>query len=423
MRPKMQRNISRRAALQVGGAALAASPFVPVLEVQGQADNTKRVIFFSSHNGTVINEFFPDDVGDDFELNRILAPLNAYKDRMSIVGGTELIPHPGGAHRAHGKVLTNKKSDNQDDRDAKGPSVDHVIAQRIGGDTPMRSLHLGIRNLGRGGIFWRGANDIIPAEEDPRRSFESVFGNGDPIEMEGIRIHRQSVIDRVNADFTNLRASLGTADQQILDQHLTSVRELERSLQASVVSCDVEPDDMGGFSIDNDADMPIVAALQNQVAHTALACNVTRVATYQFGRVVGKETYPFLGANELHHTISHEADAASVEHMTNINTWYMEQIADFVDRLEATPEGGGTMLDNTLVVYVNCLADHDRHGKENMPIWTIGGNWYFQGGRYSRFQESIGHYLVNLCHAMGLDDVTTFGDEDTSQGPFPDLTI
>lgn len=422
--PSLRRHLSRRHVLQIGGAALAASPFVPVLEAQSQVGTAKRFVILGTHNGTVLNEFFPDTTGRDFELKRILTPLEAYKDRMNIVGGTAMYPHPGGAHRSFGKILTNKKSDNQDDREAKGPSVDQVVADRISGNTPIRSLHLGLRTQGNSGIFWRGSEDRMVSEDDPRRSFNSVFGMGNDEEAEAIRRQRQSVLDRVNADLTRLKASVGLQDQQVLDRHVTSVRELERSLQVGTISCDAAPDDVDGLNPGNDAHMPRVARLQNQVMRAALACDVTRVGTLQYGRVVGKETYPWMDIRELHHTISHENSRQAVEQMTLINTWYMEQLADLLDQLSATPEGGGSMLDNTLVLYANPLSAHASHGKENMPFMTISGNWYFKGSSYTRHEdESIGKYLVNLCHAMGLDDIETFGDQDTSDGPLPDLRI
>lgn len=418
-----QAAVSRRAFLKHSSAAAAAlSPFVPVLNLEAQVNSAipKRIIFFNTFNGTIPNEYFPDDDGRDFRLKEILEPLEGFRDRMTILGNVNMDPAPSGAHTGHGMILTNTTPNG--DRKGQDISVDQFIAKRLSGQTPFDSVYLGNVTQGRdGSVYYRGKNDEVLAEDNAYRSFDRLFGNlgGDAI-AQRLSDRRRSVIDGVLGELNSFRRTLPSDDQQLLDLHLDSLRSLEEEI-AVEVTC-AAPDIQGGINTGDVDNMPEISRLNNQIAVSALRCGLTQVVAMPFLRPVRNHTLTFLGQRDGLHDISHDGVPNSTEKYTAIQRWYGEQLNDLCQRLAAVPEGNGNMLDNTLVVWSNPLSN--RHSKTNLPITMIGGGWYFDTGQYKKYsREPHGKWLVSLCHAMGLTDVQTFGEPDSSRGPLPGITL
>jgi len=412
--------LSRRAFLKYSSAfAGALSPFIPTLNLEAaDADVAKRIIFFNSFNGTIADEFFPDDTGRDFELKRILDPLNDFRERMTILGGLDMDPAPGGAHTGQGMLLTNTIPNG--DRQGTGISVDQHIANQIGGDSPFSSLYLGnVVQGGSGGVYWRGDSDEISAEDDPYRSFDRLFGGGvSNLAAQRLRERRGSVIDNVLGSLNDFRSTLPQDDRILVDLHLDSLRTLENELAADV-ACGA-PEIEQGVSSDTD-NMPQISRINNQIAVSALGCGLTRVIGMPFLRPVRNHALRFLGQTDGLHDISHDGVPNSTEKYTQIQEWYGEQLGDLCQRLAAVPEGSGTMLDNTLIVWSNPLRSS--HTKTNLPIAMIGGGWHFDMGQYRRYNsEPHGKWLVSLCQAMGVN-ASTFGMTETSNGPLSGITL
>lgn len=422
--PTKRLNLSRRQLLRFGGAAAALSPFIPVLRAQAQESGPpKRILFYITHNGTIVDEYFPEQSGRDFEFKRILAPLEPFKDRVTVISGLDMEPHPGGAHTGQGQLLTNTVPNGN--RKGMGISVDQFLAQEIGGDTPFSSLLLGNFSHATGELFLRGPADTIPAENNPYSAFERIFGDVEAAAepRAALEARRGSVIDRVLGDLNSFRATLGPVDQSLMDLHLESVRDLERNLSANAGTCGV-PDMVQGVDDDDVDDMPLISQLNNQLFQTSLGCDLVRVAAAPVGRPVSNIVMRFAGADEGWHNMSHENSASVDNVLTNINTWFVEQIADLATRLEATPEAdGSTLLDNTLIVFLNPLSVGRSHSKRNLPTTLIGGGWHFDIGQHLSFNsEPNGKFLVSLCHAMGVD-INSFGDADGSEGPLSGLAL
>ena len=413
--------LSRRAFLKrSSAAALALSPFVPTLNLEAQESGVpKRIIFFNTFNGTVPDEFFPNDTGRDFELKRVLDPLESFREKMLILGNVDMSPAPSGAHTGQGMLLTNTIPNS--DRLGTSISVDQFIANRIGLDTPFNSLHLGNVTQGGVGVFFRGAVDQVIAEDDAYRSFDRLFGNIANGSTSRLSEKRSSVIDGVLDDLNRFRGTLGTDDRQLVDLHLESLRSLERELSSEVV-CSA-PDIEFGIDLSETVNMPQISRINNQIAVSALSCGTTRVIGMPFLRPVRNHALTFLGLDEGLHDISHNAVSNSTEKYITIQRWYSEQLLDLCQRLEAVPEGDGTMLDNTLVVWSNPLSRGNAHSKTNLPIVMIGGGWHFDLGQYVRYSgESHGKWLVSLCHAMGIE-VSNFGRREFSDGPLSGITL
>lgn len=414
--------LSRRAFLKQSGAlATLLSPFVPVLNLEAQeAPTDKRIIFFNSFNGTIASEFFPDDTGRNFSLKRILAPLEDFKDRMTILGNVNMDPAPGGAHTGQGMLLTNTIPN--DSRQGMGISVDQFLGSQIGGATPYSNIYLGnVVQGGSGGIYWRGAADEISVEDNAYSSFDRLFGNigSGTGAIQRLADRRRSVIDGVLGELNSFRSTLPSDDRQLVDLHLDSLRSLEQELASEIVCA--QPNIQGGVDTSKIANMPQTSIINNQIAVSALSCGLTRVIGMPFLRPVRNHALTFLGQTDGLHDISHDGVPDSTEKYIVIQHWYAQQLADLCQRLAAVPEGEGSMLDNTLVVWSNPLRSS--HTKTNLPILMIGGSWYFNSGQYHRYSsEPHGKWLVSLCHAMGVN-VSTFGETDTSQGPLSGITI
>lgn len=414
-------HLSRRAFLKHSSAAAAVlSPFIPTLNLEAQeASIPKRIIFFNTFNGTIANEYFPDNDGRDFSLKRILSPLEDFRDRMTILGNLNMDPAPSGAHTGQGMLLTNTTPNSS--RQGQGISVDQLIANQIGGQTPFNSVYLGnVVQGGSGGVYWRGASDEIDVEDSPYRSFDRLFGNlsGDSA-AQRLSDRRRSVIDGVLGELNSFRSTLPTDDQQLVDLHLDSLRSLEEEL-SSEIAC-APPELESGIDTSEVDNMPQTSRLNNQIAVSALRCGLTRVVGMPFLRPVRNHTLTFLGQNDGLHDISHDGVSNSTEKYIDIQRWYSEQLADLCQRLAAVPEGNGSMLDNTLVVWSNPLRSS--HTKTNLPITMIGGSWYFDTGQYKKYSsEPHGKWLVSLCNAMDVN-VSTFGERDSSRGPLSGITI
>ena len=342
-------SFSRRAFLKHSSAAAAVlSPFVPVLNLEAQeAQIPKRIIFFNTFNGTVPNEYFPDNDGRDFRLKEVLEPLEGFRDRMTILGNVNMDPAPSGAHTGHGMILTNTLPD--DDRKGQDISVDQYIARRIGDQTPFDSAYLGNVSQGRdGSVYYRGRRDEVLAEDNPYRSFDRLFGNvGGNAGAQRLSDRRRSVIDGVLGDLNSFRSTLPSDDQQLLDLHLDSLRSLEQEL-SNEVTC-ASPELQGGINTGDVGNMPEISGLNNQIAVSALRCGLTRVVAMPFLRPVRNHTLTFLGQRDGLHDISHDGVSNSTEKYTAIQRWYAEQMNDLCRSLAAVPEGNGNMLDNTLL--------------------------------------------------------------------------
>jgi hypothetical protein len=228
------------------------------------------------------------------------------------------------------------------------------------------------------------------------------------------------VLDHVSANLTRFQTRLAGEDKQKLEAHLEAIRDIERRLDSgALLGC--SPLELpASFDEDSNDNFPQVVDLQSKLIARAFACDQTRVATLQWSRSVGGERMTWLGITRGHHDISHDGDSNtdSLEQLTQINVWYAEQFALLLDELAAVPEGGETMLDHCLVLWVNELGRGNSHSRDKMPFVMAGSaNHYFQTNRLLRYDEdSHSNLLVSLCNAMGVP-TTTFGNPAYCTGP------
>jgi hypothetical protein len=421
------------------GVAGAAMPLVPRLEREAEGAETPiRLIFLVSANGTIHDQWTPTYDGTTLQLSPILAPLESHKNDIVVVDGLgwRYEDGPGVDHMRICMLLNgtpmlegNEFQNNTGDKPCGwggGISVDQFIAAQIGQTTPFASLEFGVQNGGAhiySRVSYAGPNQPIPPEDDPYAMFDRLFSEFGQSEAElaKLRARRQSVIDVVKGSLDGLQTKVAAADRLKIEAHLDAVRKIEQRLD-STATCEVP---MLGEQFDPDANdnFPLVSRLQIDMMVMAMACDLTRVATFLWAQAGSNVRYTWIGLDTEHHTIAHDSTDPARAQIASINTWHAGELAYLLDALAAVPEGEGTMLDNTLVVWGNELADGWTHAQQPTPIVLAGrAGGALATGRYLDFGEQRhNRLLVSICNLMGLADVTSFGELDDGSGPLDGL--
>jgi hypothetical protein len=308
-----------------------------------------------------------------------------------------------------------------------GVSADQLAAQAIGRDTPLPSLELAIDLNFLSGqcensyscvylntLAWSSPTTPLPTENNPRVVFERLFGNGGTTEqrMELARENR-SILDSVSDDFSRLSASLGSGDRGQVSDYLDAVREVERRIQA-VERLGV---DSGLPALERPRGVPEVfgdhVKLMYELQWLALQADMTRVITFMLGRELNFRTYPEIGITEGHHGLSHHQDRPEqLEKLSRLNTYQTDLFRWYLDKLDSTSEAGGTLLDQTLILYGASLSNPNLHAHFNLPLTMIGGDRaQHQGGRHLVFPEDtpMTNLLLSMLGKVGVD-VDSLGD-------------
>ncbi|MFO7561415.1 MAG: DUF1552 domain-containing protein [Enhygromyxa sp.] len=444
--------LSRRTLLRgIGGAAIA----LPLLEaMRGRPARAlepglpKRLIVMYTPNGTIAHNFWPTGTENNFTLSPILAPLAPYKKDLLILRGIDMLSSldgPGDAHqKGTGQCLTATKllegdfagDAGQSAGWAGGISLDQRVANHFGDATPYASLEFGVGVQGStvgSRISYRGPGQPLPPENSPYAAYQRLFADAlkDPAEVQRAAARRRTVLDAVADQHRALRGRLGAEDRIKLENHLLAVEEIRARLDQPTMQfggvCQalnqvpvVEPEVV--------ANMPIIGRLQMDLLAMAFACDLTRVATLMWSHSAAVPVYSFLDPAiiEGHHSIAHKGDEdhLKVGQNTRINTWFAEQLAYLIGALQAIPEDGGTVFDNTVILWTNEQAKGNNHDRRNMPYLLAGSaGGYFKTGRYLSYGQETAHnkLLVSLLHAMGIDE-NVFGDPQYGKGPVIGLT-
>ncbi|MCA9671575.1 MAG: DUF1552 domain-containing protein [Myxococcales bacterium] len=418
-------SLSRRMFLGglAGAAALGVAPIVRMRTANANGFPRRLVVFFTP-NGTIARDFFPTP-GDDFALTPILEPLRQYKDKLLVLDGLDLessYAGGGGPHqRALASLLTGYELIGQW---AGGVSVDQHIAATVSKDRPFKSVELGVQvrfanTMSR--MIYAAAGQPMPPQESPKLAFDAIFGQiagqKDPLGVEKLRRQRKSLLDSVTSELAAIKRELGGQEREMLDTHLDAVRMMEKELTASGDpggAC--KPPEINAVGVDplSPQSYGDVGKQQLDIIHMALACDLTRVASLQWSHGESPVSFPWIGVNSGHHGLSHSGDTnvAGNTSLTKIMTWYAEQLAYFVGKLAATPEGNGSLLDNTVVMWCNDLGKGNNHSRRRVPFLLIGnagGN--LRTGRAIDFGgKPHNQLLASLCQVMGLEDTKTFGN-------------
>jgi hypothetical protein len=393
-------------------------------------------VFVYAPNGKHMPDWKPKEVGTISRLPPTLLPLQEWKDQASILSGLaqrNANPNgegPGDHARAMATFLTGCRPRKTSGEDVSvGVSIDQVIAAAVGRSTRLPSLELGCEGGKLGGtcdngyscayqtnLSWRTASTPMPKETDPRLVFERLFGDRFRPDSDRFRDRceqeRRSILDFVAEDTCHLSEELGAGDRRKLDEYLTSAREVERRLQQSQPAIAIGRDHLvrpAGVPENFEKHARLLADL----VALAFQADLTRVVTFVLGNDGSNRSYREVGVPDGHHDVSHHGnDPVRFEKLRRINRLHVSQLAYLMGRLKAIPQGSGTLLDHSLIVYGSGISDGDRHNHDDLPILvTGGGGGIHRGGRHVRYPDGtpLCNLHLSLLKAVGVP-ATRFGD-------------
>jgi len=430
--------LPRRTALRGMGAALAlplldamVAPLTALAETPAAPAKLRRLGFVYMPMGCDMSRWAPAGGGTLDELSPTLSPLEAMKRKIAVVSNLELRnAYPGTHATSNAAFLSAAKAKRTESTDYHlGTTVDQLAAQQIGRGTPLPSLELsmdlmsvvgqcdnGYACVYQNNLSWSSPTTPLPAEAHPRLVFESLFGEqgAGPDRRAALR-RRASLLDSVTEEFSSLQKTLGPADRQRVDQYLTSVRDVERRIQQAETAARDNPLPDRDRPTGVPASYADHARLMFDLQLLALQGDITRVVTFQLARETSNRTYPEIGVNEPHHPLTHHGnDPEMIAKVARINRFHVSLFAEFLEKLDATREGDGSLLDHSLYLYGSGMGNPNVHDHVNLPIVVAGGAaGKMQGGRHLRFAEPTP--LANL-HLTLLDKVgvrlDSFADSD-----------
>jgi len=418
-----KKTLSRRTVLRGLGASLALpllDSMIPALSSASAqaAQPTKRLGVVYVPNGMAMKSWTPATEGTDFEITRILQPLAAYQDRMLVLTGLNGPRSNAGVHASAstrfltGAIPARVESDLQ-----AAVSIDQLVARQLGRETQLGSLELALDKNDVFGscdigfscqytstIAWRDANTPLPMETNPRLVFERLFGDigtTDPaVRLQRIR-KDQSLLDAVSDRVSELNRSVGAGDRATLDQYLDAVRDVERRIQMAEAQSNRElPEVEQPSGIPDSYEEHAKLMFDMQVL--AYQTDLTRVITFMLGRELSGRTYAEIGVPDSHHPTSHHRDDPVLyEKVTKINEFHTSLFAYYLDKLDATPDADGSLLDNMLLLYGAGMSDSNRHSNAGLPLVLLGGGaGTLKGGRHIRYRSGT---PINNLHLTMLD--------------------
>jgi len=393
------------------------------------ANPMRRLGFVFMPMGCDITRWTPKSEKILDELSPILSSLEPVKKHVTIITNLELKnAYPGSHATSNSAFLSAAKAKLTESTDYYlGTTVDQVAAQQIGQETQLPSLELamdllqlvgqcdnGYACVYQNNLSWSSPTTPLPAEAHPRIVFESLFGEGgSPAERRAALRKKASLLDSFNEDIARLQRKLGPGDRVRVSQYLDSVREVERRIQKA----EADAKDNALPDLDRPVGVPAAyadhARLMFDLQLLAFQGDVTRVITFQLARETSNRTYPEIGVPDPHHPLSHHGnDPEKIARMAKINQFHVSLFAEFLEKLKATPEGNGTLLDHSLLLYGSGIGNPNVHDHTNLPIIVAGGAaGGMKGGRHIKFDKPTP--LANL-HLALLDKVGVhldkFGD-------------
>jgi hypothetical protein len=415
----------RRAFLRGAGATLALpllDAMVPAMTAAAQtaAARPRRLGFVYVPHGVILNQWTPAATGSGFDLTRILNPLEPFKDSLAVVSNVMRPDGRGQDHACTGAWLTGVPPKRTDGADfLAGRSIDQIVADAIRGDTPIPSLEvatedftslLGACMVGYSCAYmntlsWQTPTTPLPMEINPRAVFERMFGWEGSKEQRAARLRSdRSVLDVIAAELADLEGSLGARDRARVDEYLDYVREIERRLQRTERQTDALLAVPG-------APLGVPDSFEEHVSLMfdllALACEAdfTRVFTFMVSREFSQRTYPNLGVTEPHHAISHNNNREpQVSAHAKVNAYHMLLFARFLERLQATRDGDGSLLDHTTILYGSGMGDGNVHAPYPLPLVVIDRARRTPGGRHVAAPERtpLPNLLLTLADRSGV---------------------
>src|SRR5438876_770476 len=419
--------LSRREVLRGIGAMVALPLFdamAPALTAQSKtaAKPINRFGWMYIPNGMIMNKWTPVLDGPTYELSQTLSSLAPWRDQLLVLSSLACVPtpgRPGGAHaKASTRFLTDISPPTSETWLDAGISMDQILARETGKRTQLASLELAIENGETAGacdvgfacpytntISWKSANTPLVTQNNPRAVFDRLFGDAGSTDPKTrlTRIRQQrSVLDSLTKEVASLQGSLGPGDRLKLTEYLESIRDVERRIQLAEEQNDKNlpvVDHPSGIPATYDEHVKLMCDLQV----LAYQCDLTRVITLMLGREFSGVTYPQVGVPDAHHPITHHAgEPEKIAKVEKINAYHVTQFAYLLEKMRTTPDGDGTLLDHSTLIYGTGMGECNAHDPRNIPLLLAGGGaGTLKGGRHIRYSKETP--LANL-HLTLLDN-------------------
>jgi hypothetical protein len=416
--------LPRRTVLRGLGATVAL-PFLdamlPAASLRARAAGSPvhRFQTFYVPNGMAMEYWTPKGVGNAFELSPILEPLASFRNQMVVISGLKAnwnYIHAG----ASGSFLTGTTRGGRNEVEIFADvSMDQLLAKRFATETQVASLELAMDPPNNAGactgnlscvythtLCWRNATQPLPMEYNPRAVFEKLFGDTGSTEAAARerRLREQkSILDSVTDKLAKLRRELGPGDQDKMNQYTESVRDVERRIDKAEKQTGLELP-----SLEQPQGVPPVfedhLALMLDLQLLALQSDLTRVISFMIGKEQSARPYPQIGVPEAHHPLSHHSNVPElIARMSKINRYHAELFAKYVERLRATQDGDGSLLDHMTILYGAGISNSNAHSGDNLPILLVGGGaGKLKGGRHLRYENKplMANLLVTLMDKL-----------------------
>jgi hypothetical protein len=437
----------RRDLVKSAAAAALLAPALRPLRAHAQTAAPKRFIFYFLPTGRHPPKFWPTRRSEtDFTLNVSTAPYEPFKSDMLVLDGINFSEAGSGSDHGRGmcQLLTAMPPNNNV---ATGISLDQVMAKELGAQSRFPSLQIGLfptDQSGKGKLSWSAPRTPMAPELDPGALYRRVFSNFVPMaspatpgaatgaaeaqkKLDEVILRRRSVLDALREDIATLSGLLVGDERAKLEQHLTSLREIETGLLAPApatapggasAGCAAPPALTRTFTA---ADYPEASKAFHDILFAAMACDLTRITTFMHRSAGSGGSMPWIGVNGDPHDISHQPNQASYDIVTKVNAWYSQEMTYLLRRMKDTMEGDRTMLDNSLVLVNSEVSDPDPHSRKRMPVLMFGkGGTAMKTGRHIVFNGATNNQLlVTVAQLMGMK-INTFGDPSFGPaGPLP----
>ena len=417
-----KKHISRRHLLRGAGTILALpllESMIPAASAQRAASPRSRLACMYIAHGAVMSRWTPEKEGTGFVLPATLQSLAPHQDKLNVISDMTL-PFAYGSDASAGANHARSSSVWLTCVEpGKGPSptsFDQLVAEYIGQDTPMPSLELSLDDSSS--ISYRTPSTPLPMEQNPQVVFERLFGDGSTAEERAARMDlKASLLDSVTGDVSKLKRNLPAEDKHRLDRYLEDVREIERRLAlvaSSPVSTIAVPDKPLGIPSSFTAHAKIMLDL----LVLAWQAEITRVSTFMVAREINNRVYEESGINEPFHNLSHHSEVpANIDRLAQLNEFHTRTtIGYFLQKLQDTPDGDGTLLDNSMVLYGSGMSNSNQHDHDPLPLLLAGGaSGRLKGGRHIRAGKDapMSNLLVSMMEKLDVP-LNNFGDSTSA---------
>jgi hypothetical protein len=425
-----RRRLSRRAVLRGAGAALALpllDSMVPALSAIPTPRPRFGAIYFP--HGATMSRWTPKDEGRDFTFSEILQPLEPHRSHINVISnlGHPLAYGPGGATGNHNRSSAAFLSGAKAASGAQpklGITVDQVAAKHLGGDTPLPSLELmieesslscgeGLSCAYRNTLSWQGETSPLPMQNNPQVLFEQLFGDGaNDAQRAARRSHALSLLDSVTEQIRGLNRTLPAVDRERLDRFVTDVREIERRINQSAERVDNHVG-LPGRPAGIPEDVEEHIRLMYDLLALAWQTEITRTSTFLLAKELSNAVYPNSGIRDSFHILSHHSNNEnSKARFAVLNRYHAGLFAYFLEKLSKLPDGEGTLLDHSLILYGSGMSDGNSHNHDPLPIVLAGqACGALQGNRHIRQKEltPMSNLLLAILGKLGCPE-ERFGD-------------